>query len=65
MKAKELAEELLKHPDFDVEFATLENITDEESGIKDFPYLFRFNNVKLGVIVYPDKLILLTGEEYE
>lgn len=63
MKAKELAEELLKHPDFDVEFIAWANITNEESEGGSYPYLSRFNNIELGGIGHSDKVIILTGKE--
>lgn len=63
MKAKELAEELLKHPDFDVEFTAWEKITNEESEGGSYPCLIKYINVELGDIGYSDKVILLTGDD--
>lgn len=63
MKAKKLAEELLRHPDFDVEFTVWEEITNEESEGGSYPNLMRFDNIELGDIGYSDKVILLTGKE--
>ena len=65
MKAKELAEELLKNPDFDVEFTTWVNIANEESEGCHYPCLIKFNNIGLGDIGYSDKVIQLTGDECE
>ena len=65
MKAKELAEELLKHPDFDVEFTAWEKITNEESEGGSYPCLIKFNNIEVGDIGHSDKVIVLTGKESE
>lgn len=58
MKAKELAEELLKHPDFDVKFYYF--------GVNGFsnerPVLLCFRNVGVGDVGYSDKVITLNGE---
>ena len=58
MKAKELAEQLLKNPDFDIVF----NVTEKT---EDFGgYIKNFENIKIIDIGYSDKIILLGGEEY-
>lgn len=56
MLAKEIAKELLKHPDFDVKF---HDFHQEFSGgplICD-----SWSNIKIGDIGYSDKVIVLTG----
>ena len=58
MKAKELAEQLLKNPDFDIVFNATENT--EDFGV----YIKNFENIKIIDIGYSDKIILLGGEEY-
>lgn len=63
MKAKELAEELLKHPDFDVEFIYSTFIRD---GIH-VPFLDIYNYTITGIadIGHSDKVIILEGEVEE
>lgn len=57
MKAKELAEQLLKNPDFDVVF----NTTDNE---RSFGFNVRqFRNINITDIGHSDKIIILGGEE--
>ena len=65
MKAKELAEELLKYPDFDVEFTAWEKITNNESEGGSYPFLIKFNNIEVCDIGHSDKVIALTGKEIE
>ena len=57
MKAKELAEQLLKNPDFDVAFNTIDN-----SGCFGFN-VKQFRNINIADIGYSDKTIILGGEE--
>lgn len=57
MKAKELAEQLLKNPDFDIVFYATEKT--EDFGV----YIKNFENIKIIDIGYSDKIILLGGEE--
>ena len=56
MKAKDLASELMKHPEFDVKFSTL-----KPDGTKWGIKLCVFD-VALGDIGYSDKTIILTPE---
>ena len=58
MKARELAEQLLKNPDFDIVFNATEKTEDFGICIKNF------ENIKIIDIGYSDKIILLGGEEY-
>lgn len=59
IKAKELAEELLKNPDFDVHFSF-----DERTN--GTPFCFRNYLIKeIGDISYSSKIIVLDGEEIE
>lgn len=58
MKARELAEQLLKNPDFDIVFNATEKTEDFRVYIKNF------ENIKIIDIGYSDKIILLGGEEY-
>lgn len=58
MKAKELAEELLKHPDFDIKFHFM-GFDDTEK----WPIMFSFDNVNICDIGYSDKVIILSGTE--
>ena len=57
MKAKELAEELLKYPDFEVEFC----ISDD--GDSSWPKLRNFNHIEICDIAHSDKIIVLDGVE--
>lgn len=57
MKAKELAEQLLKNPDFDVVFTTV------DEGDVFWPNVRRFENIDINDIGYSDKVIILGGEE--
>lgn len=57
MKAKELAQELLKYPDFEVEFC----ISDDENS--SWPKLRNFNHIEICDIAHSDKIIVLDGEE--
>lgn len=60
MKAKELADELLKHPDFDVELVYLTFIRD---GIHTpFPDVYRYKITGIADIGHSDKVIILDGE---
>ncbi len=57
MKAKELAEQLLKNPDFDVVFNTIDNE-------RSFGFNVRqFRNINITDIGHSDKIIILGGEE--
>lgn len=60
MKAKELAEQLLKYPDFEVKFDI-----DTETTIfsRAYPYLVEFNVNGVDEIVSRDKIIFLDVEE--
>ena len=58
MKAKELATQLLEHPDFDVDFSFSE-IDDSEYGMT----VRTFENITIGDIGHSDKIIKLSGEE--
>ena len=63
MKAKELAEELLKHPDFDVE---LTYMTFKRDGIHTpFPDIYNYKIKGIADIGYSDKVIILDGEVEE
>ena len=57
MKAKDLAEQLLKNPDFDVAFNTIQN-----GGGFGFNVI-QFRNINITDIGYGDKTIILGGEE--
>ena len=60
MKAKELAEELLKHPDFDVEMVYFTFIRD---GIHTpFPDVYSYKITGIADIGHSDKVIILDGE---
>ena len=60
MKAKELAEELLKYPDFDVE---LFYMTFKRDGIHTpFPDIYNYKIKGIADIGYSDKVIILDGE---
>lgn len=58
MKAKELAEQLLKNPDFDIAFIATEKTEDFGGHIKNF------ENITIIDIVDRDKIICLSGEEF-
>ena len=58
MKAKELAEQLLKHPDFDLQFNFIES-EGTEWGLK----LRSFDNIHITDIGHSDKVIILGGKE--
>ena len=63
MKAKELAEELLKHPDFDVE---LTYMTFKRDGMHtQFPDVYNYKITGIADIGYSDKIIILDGEVEE
>ena len=63
MKAKELAEELLKHPDYDVELVYSTFIRD---GIHTpFPDVYNYKITGVADIGYSDKVIVLDGEVEE
>lgn len=63
MKAKELAEELLKHPDFDVE---LSYMTFKRDGIHTpFPDIYNYKIKGIADIGHSDKVIILDGEVEE
>ena len=57
MKAKELAEQLMRNPDFDVNFLYSE---DYDDGFFD---VFSFNNLRIIDVSDSDKMILLGGDE--
>ena len=57
MKAKDLVEQLLKNPDFDVVFNTTQNGEDFGFNVK------QFRNINITDIGYSDKTIILGGEE--
>lgn len=60
MKAKELAEELLKHPDFDVELIYM---TFKRDGIHTpFPDIYNYKIKGIADIGHSDKVIILDGE---
>lgn len=60
MKAKELAEELLKNPDYDVEFVYSTFICD---GIHTpFPDIYSYKITGIADIGHSDKVIVLDGE---
>lgn len=58
MKAKELAEKLLRYPDFDIRFSFMEK-DNSEWGIT----LRSFEDVDITDIGHSDKLIVLGGKE--
>lgn len=63
MKAKELAEELLKHPDFDVELIYM---TFERDGIHTpFPDIYNYKIKGIADVGHSDKVIILDGEVEE
>lgn len=57
MKAKELAEQLLKNPDFDVVFNTIDNRGSFGFNVR------QFKNIDITDIGHSDKTIILGGEE--
>lgn len=57
MKAKELAEQLLKNPDFDVVFNTIDNEGSFWFNVR------QFKNIDITDIGHSDKTIILGGEE--
>lgn len=60
MKAKELAQELLKYPDFDVQ---LSYFTFKRDGIHTpFPDTYNYDVVGVADIGHSDKVIILDGE---
>jgi hypothetical protein len=60
MKAKELAEELLKYPDFEVELSYMTFIRD---GIHTpFPDVYNYKIMGIADIGHSDKVIVLDGE---
>ena len=58
MKAKELAEALLRNPDFEVKFCFSE-INDSSYGMS----VRSFENVEIADIGWSDKIIVLSGDE--
>ena len=60
MKAKELAEELLKYPDFEVELCISDSMTTWDS---PWPKLRNFDCVNICDIAHSDKIIVLDGVE--
>lgn len=59
MKAKELAEELLKHPDFDVRFTFGEPCTQDNP----WPNIRSFTSIVVDDVGHSDKIIVLGGDE--
>ena len=60
MKAKKLAEELLKHPDFDIELTCM---TFKRDGIHTpFPLIYNYKIKGIADIEHSDKVIVLDGE---
>ena len=59
MKARELAEKLMEHPDFDVEFIFSEEFNKNDK----WPTIRKFNNINISDIGHSDKIIILDGEE--
>lgn len=57
MKAKDLAKQLLKNPDFDVIFNIIDNGGSLGFSVKEF------RNIDITDIGYSDKTIILGGEE--
>lgn len=57
MKAKDLAEQLLKNPDFDMTFNTINNGGSFGFNVR------QFGNIGITDIRYSDKTIILGGEE--
>ena len=57
MKAKELAEELMKYPDFEVEFTHMEFHIHTP-----FPDIYNYTITGIGDIGHSDKVIILDGE---
>jgi hypothetical protein len=55
MKAKELAEQLMKNPDFDVKMRTF----DSEKGMR--PMLKTYSDVEVFDIGYSDRVLLVGG----
>ena len=63
MKAKELAEELLKYPNFDVELTYMTFIRD---GIQiQFPDVYNYKITGIADIGHSDKVVVLNGESEE
>ena len=63
MKAKELAEELLKYPDFDVELIYM---TFKRDGIHTpFPDIYSYKITGVADVEHSDKVIVLEGEVEE
>ena len=58
MKAKDLAKQLLKNPDFDVIFNIIDNGGSLGFCVKEF------RNIDITDIGYSGKIIILGGEEY-
>lgn len=61
MKAEELIEKLKNYKDFDVEFI----FSEEPTNGSYFPTIRHFKDLGIGDIGYSDRVILLSGEEYE
>lgn len=59
MKAKKLAEELLKYPDFNVEFSHFGCLADSSI----WPLYCCFKDVEVDDIGHSDKVILLGGKK--
>lgn len=63
MKAKDLAKELLEHPDFEVEFIYM---TFKRDGIHTpFPDIYSYKITGIADIGHSDKTIILDGEVIE
>ena len=63
MKAKELAEELLKYPDFDVELIYMTFKRDETH--TSFPDIYKYKIKGVADIGHSDNIIVLDGEVEE
>jgi hypothetical protein len=61
MLAKDLANELLKNPDFTISFCFTDGYSD---GDIKWPNTRKFQNISIGDIGYSDKNIQLDGDEY-
>ncbi len=62
MKAKDLAKELMKRPDFDVDFSFTDGFSEGEIG---WPNQRKFNKIEIADIGYSEKLIRLSGTEVD
>ena len=60
MKAKELAEELLNYPDFDVELTYM--VFERDGILTPFPDVYNYKITGIADIGHRDKVVVLTGE---